>query len=91
MIQQLLNTLGLPVLGLAVIGLFGWLGRMAIEKFVARGIDQRFDERLEDHKHSLGLITEQARYEYQRDLANFNLYAVKRHAAAEAVSGINGM
>ena len=62
-----------------------WVGKMAIERLVARGVDQRFDRRLEDHKHALALTAEHARFELQRALANFNLYTTKRYAAAESV------
>ena len=43
-----------------------WVGKMAIERLVARGVDQRFDRRLEDHKHALALTAEHARFELRR-------------------------
>jgi hypothetical protein len=40
---------------------------------------------LENHKQALQLATEQARFDYQRKLAGFNLYNEKKHAAAAEV------
>ena len=89
MIQQVVDTLVLRVLsmvgGAGFLVFLLWCSRMVIKKFLYGFVDERFDKRLEDHKHSLGLITEQARYEYQRDLENFNLYAARRHTAVESV------
>jgi len=60
-------------------------GRIYFTRLVTRGVDQRFDKRLETHRHSLQLATERARHAYQRELADFNLYAVRRHEAAASV------
>jgi len=34
---------------------------------------------LSEHKHSLELITESAKFDYQKKLADFNLFAAKKH------------
>jgi len=75
------------IIPLGTLGLAGalWIGKIAVEKLVARGVDQRFDRRLEDHRHSLAMSAEHARFDLQRDLANFHLYTGKRYAAAESV------
>lgn len=59
-----------------------WLGRVYIERRLRRGVDARFDEKLEEHKHALSLLTEQARFDFQRRLADFNLFAERKHVAA---------
>lgn len=62
-----------------------WLGRLYVERRVPRAVDHRFDEKLAHHRHELELITEQARYEYQRRLTSDNLYTSKRHDVAASV------
>jgi hypothetical protein len=78
--ERLLADPLLYILG-AVLG----LGSLYMRRLIEKGVDHRFEERLQDHKHSLEVATEQAKYEFQRQLADFNLYAVKRHNAAETI------
>ena len=38
-----------------------------------------FNKRLENYKHELNLITENARYNFQRKIQDFSLYTVEKH------------
>ena len=49
------------------------------KKYIAIFIENKFDEQLETYKHDLSLITENARFDYQRKIQDFNLYTIKKH------------
>lgn len=66
-----------------VLGALGALGKLALDRWVTRAVGHQFDERLEDHRHALQITAEQARYEFQRDLADYNRLAARRFEAAE--------
>ncbi|MDF2631448.1 MAG: hypothetical protein K0Q85_44 [Caproiciproducens sp.] len=51
--------------------------------FATRIVDNHFNEKLETHKHELHNLTEAAKFDFQRMLSGFNLYAPKRHDAYE--------
>jgi hypothetical protein len=50
-------------------------------KLVDKRLDFEFAARLETHRNDLGLITESARYDYQKKLANVSLHTTHRHDA----------
>lgn len=83
MLEILRQILTDPVTYLLVVALGG--ARIALTRQIQRGVDHRFDERLETHKQKLMLLTERAKTDYQRELADFTLYAQRRHSAAETV------
>jgi len=62
-----------------------WLGKLYLERRVNAGVDARFAERLEAHKQGLNLLTEQAKFDLQRRLADFSLFATRKHDAAAKV------
>ncbi|HWR44207.1 hypothetical protein [Sporomusa sp.] len=70
-----------------------WLG---IRLYAKKAVEHRFKEKLEDHKHDLGLIAEKAKFNYGRMNQDFGLWTVKRHesyaklhnATAEAISKV---
>ncbi|CAG7651724.1 hypothetical protein ACFQI7_27885 [Paenibacillus allorhizosphaerae] len=53
----------------------GGFFKLAVNSF----IDNKFKERLETHKKELQLIVEANKFDYQRKIADFNLYTAKRH------------
>ena len=56
-----------------------------IEKLVDRRLDYVSASRLETHKQKLDVLTEQARYDFQKKLANVGLHVARRHRSyAEA-------
>ena len=61
----------------------GWgILHFYIKKRIESGVSHQFDLRLEDHKQSLRLSAEAARYDYEHRLSKANLYAQNRHDAA---------
>jgi hypothetical protein len=62
-----------------------WAARTYLQRRIEKGVDTRFEVQLENHKQALQLATEQARFDYQRRLAGFNLYNEKKHAAAAEI------
>jgi hypothetical protein len=46
---------------------------------IRKGIDNFYSRNQERYKHSLELITEGAKYDYQKKLSDFNLYVQKKH------------
>ncbi|MFA5839866.1 MAG: hypothetical protein WC890_04325 [Candidatus Margulisiibacteriota bacterium] len=50
-----------------------------LKKIFFTFIDSYFDKKLEEHKHALSLITENAKFDYQKKLSDFNLYVQKKH------------
>lgn len=72
-----------PLTYVVVIAL--WAGRRYFERRIDAGVDQRFAERLEAYKQSLTVLTEQAKFDFQRRLFDFNLFAQRKHDAAGKV------
>ncbi len=50
-----------------------------LDQRIASGVKHQFDKRLEDHRHSLQMLTEAARFDYQRRMQDFSLFASKKH------------
>jgi hypothetical protein len=46
---------------------------------ITAGVQHQFNERLQEHKHTLEMAAEEAQFEYQRRIADFNLYSAKVH------------
>lgn len=70
---------------------------IAVIKFYGKKvIENNFNEKLENHKHDLNLITEETKFSYGRMNQDFGLWTVKRHEAyanihatsAEAISRV---
>ncbi len=53
-----------------------------------KSIETQFDKKLEEHKHSLQLIAESEKFEYQKMLADFNLFASKKHDSLTKLYGL---
>ena len=83
MIAFIETIVGDPATWIVTVALAG--AALVFRRALSRGVDERFDKRLEEHKHELQLATEAARHAYQRDLADFNLYAKERHRAAASI------
>ncbi len=66
-------------LGLLVAGVLGAVLKLIIPQWVSKAVDNKFNEKLETHKHELNKLTEEAKFNYQRLLSDFNLYSVKKH------------
>ncbi|MEO8622898.1 MAG: hypothetical protein ABI625_17630 [bacterium] len=62
-----------------------WAAKIYTERRINGGVDARFASKLEEHKQSLGILTETAKFDFQRRLADFNLFAVRKHEAAAKV------
>lgn len=60
-----------------VVGFF--IFKHTLPKLATKIVDNRFDKKLETHKHELNKLTEEAKFKYQRLLSDFNLYSVKKH------------
>lgn len=56
-----------------------FLIKHTIPRFAEKIVDNQFDKKLETHKHELNKLTEEAKFNYQRLLSDFNLYSVKKH------------
>lgn len=80
LIQQLLGD-PLTYLVVAIVG----AGKIYVARQINGGVDARFAKKLEDHKQALGILTEQAKFDLQRRLADFNLFATRKHEAAAKV------
>ena len=65
-----------------VLGAVVFAARIYADRRISRGVDHRFDERLETHKQALQVETERARFDFQKQMADVTLYATKRHGAA---------
>lgn len=52
---------------------------------ITKGVDHHFALKLEDHRQSLRLAAESARYDFERSLAKANLYSSRAHEAAVQV------
>lgn len=52
-----------------------------IRALIKDKINNYFGKKMENHKHNLQLITEQAKFDYQRKIQDFGLYTTKRHEA----------
>lgn len=52
-----------------------------IERLVDRRLDFEFARKLATHKQELDVLTENARYAFQKKLANVSLHTTRRHAA----------
>ncbi len=72
-----------PLTYIVAIAIFA--GKAYLERRIPRAVDHLFDKKLADHEHALELITEQARFDYQRRLASDNIYAAKKHEVASNV------
>jgi hypothetical protein len=96
-LPDLLVAYGVPGLVSAVVTALGWpvIRALAIRK-AEKTVDARFDVELANHKADLDAIAmrskaaidataDAARFDYQRQLADFNVYAVRRHDATVAV------
>jgi hypothetical protein len=57
------------------------LGFFAFRKYIGSQIEHLFGKRLEDHKHQLNMITETAKFDFQRKIHDFTLYTTKKHEA----------
>jgi hypothetical protein len=77
MLEQLLSDPQTYVVAAALAALVA-----IMEYRVRAGVDSRFAKRLEDHRHMLDLAAEAAKFDLQRRLADFGLYAAKKHEAA---------
>ncbi len=49
------------------------------KKLINKYIDIRFDKNKIKYEHDLGLITENARFDFQRKIYDFNIFSLKRH------------
>lgn len=56
-----------------------WGVKLLIEAKVKAGVNTEFQKQLADHKHELDVVAERIRFEHQRLLHEFNLFAVKKH------------
>jgi len=65
------------ILLVLIIGYF--VVKYTLPQFAQKIVDSRFDKKLETHKHELNKLTEEAKFNYQRLLSDFNLYSVKKH------------
>lgn len=73
-----LGVIGISSLSsLTIVG----FGIFAFRKYIGSQIEHLFGKRLEDHKHELSLITEAAKFDFQRKIHDFTLYATKKHEA----------
>ena len=52
-----------------------------IERLVDRRLDFEFARKLATHKQELDVLTENARYDFQKKLANVSLHTTRRHSA----------
>lgn len=62
-----------------------WMGKSYLDRRIRKGVDHHFDVQLETHRQRLGLEADRVKSDFQRGLANFTLYATRRHQAAEVV------
>ena len=84
MSETLRSVLTNPVFYLVLLLVAG-LARLYLKRLITAGVSHQFALRLEDHKQSLRLAAEAARYDYEHRLSQINLYATNRHAAAVEV------
>jgi hypothetical protein len=71
----------LGVLGLSALSSFS-VTAVAIflfRKYIGSQIEHIFGKKLEEHKQKLNVMTEEARFYFQRKIQDFTLYATKRH------------
>lgn len=59
----------------AIIAGLGFL----IKYLIQRKIDSYFNKKLEDHKQELSLVTENAKYELNKKMFDFEAYGTKKH------------
>lgn len=69
------------IVGAVLVG----LGKVGLDRYITKSVEHRFDLRVEDHRHRLQLTAEQARYDFQRHLGDYDRYAAKRFEAVEVV------
>lgn len=73
-----------PWVWVIAFGLAGLL-QLYIKRRITSGVDHQFAVRLEDHRQSLRLTAEAARYDFEQRLAQKNLYSARAHEAAVEV------
>jgi hypothetical protein len=68
--------------GGAVVLPLAWLGwKHAAKTWIAEAVTTRWDRERERYRHELRRIEQEAGFDYQRRLLDFNLYSAKRHEA----------
>ena len=60
-------------------GIAVFVVKVFFEKLIGSSIGNYFNKQLEDHKHELSLASESARFDFQRKIRDFSLYAEKKH------------
>lgn len=76
------STIVVAAATVGVIATAAWpVIRPWLERLVNKRLDLQFAKRLEDHKHDLEVLTESARYGFQKRLANVTLQISRRHDA----------
>jgi hypothetical protein len=81
LLRQLLSD---PLSYVVIVALV-WFLKRYIEHLVAGRVNTEFAKQLENHKHQLALAADAARFDYQRRLSEFNLYAARKHQIAAEV------
>lgn len=79
--DTLRNLLTDPITYVLLVALVAGV-RFYLKRRIAAGVDHQFAVRLEDHKQSLRLAADAARYQYEQRLSQANLYYTNAHAAA---------
>ena len=64
------------------------LGIFTFRKYITSQIEHLFGKKLEDRKHQLSLIMEDTKFDFQRKIHDFTLYATKKHEAYAELNNI---
>jgi len=70
--MEILKTIGIPAAVWTI--LF-----FATKKYLENTIAASFDKKLEDHKHDLQIASEEAKFDFQRKIEDFNLFVTQKH------------
>ncbi|ARU61867.1 hypothetical protein CBW65_13125 [Tumebacillus avium] len=57
------------------------IGTFLFQTFIRNKIKNLFDKNLESHRHTLMLITEETKFDFQRRIQDFSLFTSKKHEA----------
>lgn len=79
---ELLPTIVTTVSTIGVITAAAWpIIKPWLERTVDKRIDYEFSTKLENHKQGLEVLTESAKYDFQKKLANVSLHTRRQHEA----------
>jgi len=82
---ELIRRLVLDPFSYVVLLAGGWLLKIFVERLVSGRVNTEFAKQIATHKHELQLAADALRFDYQRQLSDFNLFAVKKHEIAGQV------